>query len=94
MVHKLRKAIGQRNDLERMIEAEEGCFTIEVSAHEHITQKVGRGSKTKSNGMIMAESTILEDVDTGKVERQARYFKARLLWIIKWKQQMKPYNKQ
>lgn len=29
--------------------------------------------------MIMAESTILGAIDTGKVERQARYFKAKVL---------------
>ena len=29
--------------------------------------------------MIMAESTILEDIGTGKIERQARYFKAKVL---------------
>ncbi len=52
---------------------------IEASAHKHKTQKAGRGSKTKSNVMIMAESTILKDMDTGKVERQARYFKAKVL---------------
>lgn len=27
----------------------------------------------------MAESTILEDIETGKIERQARYFKAKVL---------------
>lgn len=27
----------------------------------------------------MAESTILEDIDTGKVERQCHYFKAKVL---------------
>ena len=82
MVHKLRKAMGQRDDrytLEGMIEADEGYFTIEAAAQKHKTQKAGRGSKTKNNVMIMAESTILEDIDTGKVERQARYFKAKVL---------------
>lgn len=82
MVHKLRKAMGRRDDrytLEGMIEADEGYFTIEASVHKHKTQKVGRGSKTKSNVMIMSESTILEDIDTGKVERQSRYFKAKVL---------------
>lgn len=29
--------------------------------------------------MIMAESTILGAIDTGKVERQASYFKAKVL---------------
>jgi len=82
MVHKLRKAMGKREDkytLEGMIEMDEGYFTIEASEHEHKTQKAGRGSKTKSNVMVMAESTIIEDIDTGKVERQCRYFKAKVL---------------
>lgn len=82
MVHKLRKAMGNRDDrytLEGMIEMDEGYFTIEASEHKHKTQKAGRGSKTKANVMVMAESTILEDLDTGKVERQSRYFKAKVL---------------
>jgi len=82
MVHKLRKAMGNRDDrytLEGMIEMDEGYFTIEASENAHKTQKAGRGSKTKSNVMMMAESTILEDIDTGKVERQFRYFKAKVL---------------
>lgn len=82
MVHKLRKAMGNRDErytLEGMIEMDEGYFTIEASEQEHNTQKAGRGSKTKSNVMVMAESTILEDTETGKVERQCRYFKAKVL---------------
>ena len=82
MIHKLRKAMGKRDDrytLEGMIEMDEGYFTIEASKYEHKTQKSGRGSKTNANVMIMAESTVLEDIDTGKVERQCRYFKAKVL---------------
>ena len=82
MVHKLRKAMGNREDrytLEGMIEMDEGYFTIEASEYQHKTQKSGRSSKTKSNVMIMAESTVLEDIDTGKVDRQCRYFKAKVL---------------
>lgn len=82
MVHKIRKAMGNRDGrytLEGMIEMDEGYFTIEASENEHETQKSGRGSKTKANVMVMAESTILEDLDTGKVERQCRYFKAKVL---------------
>ena len=82
MVHKLRKAMGNRDDrytLEGMIEMDEGYFTIEASEHQHKTQKAGRGSKTKSNVMIMAESTVLENITTGKVEKQCRYFKAKVL---------------
>jgi len=82
MVHKLRKAMGNRDDrytLEGMIEMDEGYFTIEASEQAHKTQKSGRGSKTKSNVMIMAESTVLEDINTGKIDKQCRYFKAKVL---------------
>ena len=82
MVHKLRKAMGNRDDrytLEGMIEMDEGYLTIEASENTHKTQKSGRGSKTKSNVMMMAESTILEDINTGKVKKQFRYFKAKVL---------------
>lgn len=82
MVHKLRRAMGKRDDrytLEGMIEMDEGYFAIEASENEHKTQKSGRGSKTKSNVMILAESTVLEDLDKGKVERQCRYFKAKVM---------------
>jgi len=57
MVHKLRKAMGKRDDrytLEGMIEMDEGYFTIEASESAHKSQKAGRGSKTKANVMIMA----------------------------------------
>jgi hypothetical protein len=73
MSDKLLRAMGQRDDRYTL----EGM--IEVSANDHKTQKASRGSKTKSNGMIMAESTVIEDIDTGKVERQCRYFKAQVL---------------
>ncbi len=82
MVHKLRKAMGNRDNrytLEGMIEMDEGYFTIEASGQQHAAQKAGRGSKTRSNVMVMAESTVLEDIETGKVERQCRYFKAKVL---------------
>lgn len=51
MVHKLRSAMGKRDDrytLEGMIEMDEGYFTIETSESEDRTQKSGRVSKTKS----------------------------------------------
>ncbi|SDF54206.1 hypothetical protein SAMN04487992_12316 [Cellulophaga baltica] len=62
-----------------MIEMDDGYFTIEAFEQAHKTQKQGRGSKTKSNVVIMAESTILEDVSTVNTERQCRYFKAKVL---------------
>jgi len=44
----------------------------------HNIQKAGRGSKTKSNVMVMVKSTVLENIETGKQERQCRYFKAKV----------------
>lgn len=82
MTHKIRDAMGQRDDrytLEGMIEADEGYFTVDASKLERSKQKRGRGSKTKSNVMIMAESTVLEDIETSKKNNQCRYFKAKVM---------------
>ncbi len=82
MVHKLRKAMGNRDaryTLEGMIELDEGYFTIESSEIEQSKGVRGRGAVGKQNVMIMAESTPLEDINTQKKERQCRYFKAKVL---------------
>ena len=82
MVHKLRKAMGNRDaryTLEGMIEMDEGYFTVESSEIEKAHGKRGRGAAGKSNVVIMAESTQLEDIETGKKTSQCRYFKAKVL---------------
>lgn len=82
MVHKLRKAMGNRDaryTLEGMIEMDEGYFTVESSEIEQSKGVRGRGAAGKKNVAIMAESTVLEDTETGKMQRQARYFKAKVL---------------
>lgn len=82
MVHKLRKAMGNRDSrytLEGMIEMDEGYFTIESSEMEKSEGKRGRGAAGKSPVSVMAESTQLEDVETGKKTSQCRYFKAKVL---------------
>lgn len=82
MVHKLRKAMGNRDErysLEGMIEMDEGYFTIESSEIEKAKGTRGRGAAGKSNVAIMAESTQLEDIETGKKSSQCRYFKAKVL---------------
>lgn len=82
MVHKLRKAMGNRDaryTLEGMIEMDEGYFTVESSEIEQQKGKRGRGAAGKQNVMIMAESIPLEDPKTGKKDRQCRYFKAKVL---------------
>lgn len=82
MVHKLRKAMGNRDamyTLEGMIEMDEGYFTVQSTEIEKLQQKAGRGSKTKSNVGIIVESTPLEDIETGEQSRQCGYFKAKVL---------------
>lgn len=82
MVHKLRKAMGNRDaryTLEGMIEMDEGYFTVESSEIEQEKGKRGRGAVGKQNVMIMAESTPLEDPKTNNKDRQCRYFKAKVL---------------
>ena len=82
MVHKLRKAMGNRAaryTLEGMIEFDEGYFTIESTEIEQDKGIRGRGAVGKSNVAIMAESTVLEDIETGKKSNQCRYFKAKVL---------------
>lgn len=82
MVHKLRKAMGNRDaryTLEGMIEMDEGYFTVESSQIEQDKAIRGKGAVGKQNVAIIAESTPLEDIETGKIERQCRYFKAKVL---------------
>jgi len=82
MVHKLRKAMGNRDDrytLEGMIEMDEGYFTVESSEFEKNKGIRGRGAAGKQNVAIMAESTPLEDINTKKNSRHCRYFKAKVL---------------
>lgn len=82
MVHKLRKAMGKREErytLEGMIEFDEGYFTVESSEIEKVQTKAGRGSTSKINVAIIAESTPLEDIETGEKENVCRYFKAKVL---------------
>lgn len=82
MVHKLRKAMGNRDaryTLEGMIEFDEGYFTVESSEIEQEKGKRGRGAAGKQNVAVMAESTPLEDTQTGKQSKHVRYFKAKVL---------------
>lgn len=82
MVHKLRKAMGKRDSrytLEGMIEFDEGYFTVESSEIEQEKGIRGRGTAGKSNVAVMAESTVLEDIETGIKSNHFRYFKAKVL---------------
>lgn len=82
MAHKLRKAMGNRDaryTLEGMIEFDEGYFTVESSEIEQEKGIRGKGAVGKQNVVMMAESTPLEDLSTGRKEKHVRYFKAKVL---------------
>jgi len=82
MVHKIRLAMGKRDaqyNLSDMVEMDEGYFTVESSAQRKKERKRGRGSQAKATVSVLAESTPLEDPQTGKVSRHCRYFKAKVL---------------
>lgn len=82
MVHKLRKAMGNRDaryTLEGMIEMDEGYFTVASSEIEQSKAKRGRGAAGKHNVAVMAESTSLEDPETGEKSNPVRFFKAKVL---------------
>ena len=82
MVHKIRKAMGNRDTrytLERMVELDEGYFTVESTELEKNKGKRGRGAAGKQNVAITAESIPLEDISTGKKSKHCRYFKAKVL---------------
>ena len=82
MVHKLRKAMGNRGakyTLEGMIEMDEGYFSVETSEIERNKGIRGKGAKGKSNVAILAESTPLENLETGETSSHCPYFKAKVL---------------
>ncbi|RAV30754.1 IS1595 family transposase [Sinomicrobium soli] len=82
MVHKLRKAMGNRDaryTLEGMLELDEGYFTVETSEVDRDKGVRGRGAAGKQNVLVVAESTPLEDPQTGKKDKHVRYFKAKVL---------------
>ena len=82
MVHKLRRAMGNRDaryTLEGMIELDEGYFSVASMKSSEARVHVAGGAEGKQNVAVMAESTPLEDIETGKKEKHVRYFKARVL---------------
>ena len=82
MMHRIRQAMGQRDNkygLEGMIEFDEGYFSTETSKKEKEQLKRGRGSQKQSNVAVMAESTFLEDIKTGKKSKHCRFFKMKVL---------------
>ncbi|TVZ28660.1 ISXO2 transposase-like protein [Gillisia sp. Hel_I_86] len=82
LMHKIRTAVGKRDDLyklEDMVEFDEGYFEVATKEKDKQQLKRGRGSQRQSNVAVMAESTPLEDLQTGKKSSHCRYFKMKVL---------------
>ena len=82
IMHRLRVAMGIRDEkylLVDMVEFDEGFFTIETSKKDKKKLKRGKGSQKQQNVAVTAESTYLEDIETGKISKHCRYFKMKVL---------------
>lgn len=78
MYHKLRVVMGKRDDryrLEDMVEYDEAFVGKSTNAKLRSKLKRGRGSQKQSKVAVMAESTVLEDPESGKSDKSCRYFK-------------------
>ena len=81
MVHKLRVTMGKRDDLytlEDIVEFDEGHFEVDNEGLK-APLKRGKGSQRQKDVAVMAESTPLEDLRTGKTSKHCRYFKMKVL---------------
>lgn len=81
MVHKLRVTMGKRDDLytlEDIVEFDEGHFEVDSEGLK-APLKRGKGSQRQKDVAVMAESTPLEDLRTGKTSSHCRYFKMKVL---------------
>jgi hypothetical protein len=82
IMHRLRDVMGKRDDLYQltdMIEFDEGYFEKQVPEHTRENLKRGRGSQRQSNVAVMAESTPLENIRSGKTSSHCRFFKMKVL---------------
>ena len=87
MVHKLREAMGKRDDeyvLAGCIELDEGYFSTKMSQEEKDKPlKRGRGSQKKSKVLVMAESEMVEFPKTGQKPRRVGYLKMKVIDDLK-----------
>jgi len=80
LMHKIRSGMGKRDDLytlDGVVELDEGYF--EQASSGYIKKKRGRGSQSKQNVVVMAESTPVEDLETGQKSSHFRYAKMKAL---------------
>lgn len=74
LMHRIRNAMGNRDGrytLSGTIEFDEGYF--EKATPEGIWFKRGKGSQKQQNVAVMAESTPLENIETGAKSKHCRY---------------------
>ncbi len=80
MMNKIRTAMGQRDDrygLAGVVEFDEAHFSV---ANKKVAKlKRGVGSQRKKHVAAMAETAILEDVESGIKSSQCRYFKLKVI---------------
>ena len=82
MMNRIREAMGNRDgryELAGMVEFDEAYFETETSEKDKQNLKRGRGSQRQQNVAVAAESTPLEDLETGKKGKHCRYFKMKVL---------------
>lgn len=80
IMDKIRVSMGKRDalyNLKDMVEYDEAYFSI--ATKDPVNLKRAKGSQKKQNVAVMAESTLLEDIKTGKKQKQCRYFKMKVL---------------
>lgn len=80
LMHKIRVAMGKRDSLYQLngeIEYDEAYFSTATSKYQKL--KRGRGSQRKTQVAVMAESTSLEDLGSGKKSKHCRYFKMQVI---------------
>lgn len=87
MVHKLRQAMGKRDDeyvLAGRIELDEGYFSTEIPEEEKDKPlKRGRGSQSKTKVLVMAESEMVEPSRKGQKPRRVGYLKMKVIDDLK-----------
>ena len=82
IMHRMRTTMGKRDDMYKlsdMVEFDEGYFEKPVSEGVKKRLKRGRGSQRQTNVAVMAESIPLEDLKTGEISSQCRFFKMKVL---------------
>jgi hypothetical protein len=81
-MHKISECMGKRDDLyklEDMIELVDAMIKTETSVRTKAKSKRGRGTLNHSLVSVMAESTPMEDLESGKKTSSCRYFKMKML---------------